>query len=173
MKKVYLYSGIFVLVDDFDSVLLEGRCWVWNRGRKCVQAQVWDTKLARMRTVLLHRLIMNAPPGLQVDHINGNQLDNRRCNLRLCTNLQNSYNFQKYKTKQKPTSVYKGVSFDLLSEKWRARINVGGKTIYLGRFTTETEAARVRDLAAIEYHGMFANLNFPQVSKESQISQVG
>lgn len=87
----------------------------------------------------IHRLIMDAKPGEIVDHINGNPLDNRRCNLRITTSLVNNQNARK--RKDGVTSKYKGVSLGRWG-KWIAQIQVNGKNKSLGNFKTEDEAAR-------------------------------
>lgn len=114
-------------------------------------------KINGQRTYL-HRRIMNAPEGMQVDHINGNRLDNRRCNLRLVTSRQNCMNNggQKHKT-----SKYVGVCWFPDCSKWRAVIVYNRKQYHLGLFDSEEEAARVRDAKAIELFGEYARLNFP------------
>ena len=81
----------------------------------------------------MHRVIINAPKDMQVDHINGNRLDNRRCNLRLATDGQNMGNS---KIPRHNTSGFKGVSWDKRREQWEAYISKKDKKIHLGRFDT-------------------------------------
>lgn len=112
------------------------------------------------REVRIHNLILDRPPRegkLVVDHINGNVLDNRKCNLRVCTHAENMRNITK--RRKGNTSGYTGVS--KCGKRWAASIGDRGKTIYLGSFGNKEEAARARDLKAIELHGEFASLNFP------------
>jgi len=97
---------------------------------------------------------MNAQTGQQVDHINHNPLDNRRCNLRLCTNGQNTANARKHK--DGITSQFKGVSWDKYAQSWC--VQVQGSRV--GRFKSEMEAARAYDNAARVAFGEFAHLNF-------------
>ena len=103
----------------------------------------------------IHRQIMGLVPEdkRQVDHINGNGLDNRKANLRICTLQENNCNKNKYK---KGTSIYKGVSWNKSREKWRAII----RREHLGFFKTEHEAAKVYDIKAKELFGEYAKLNF-------------
>jgi hypothetical protein len=110
----------------------------------------------RQTTLTLHRLIMDPPKGVHIDHINGNGLDNRKCNLRMCTKSDNAKN---RKLNKNNTSGFKGVS-PTISRKlpWVAQIS--GR--YLGRFDDVIEAAKAYDEAAKELHGEFANLNFPE-----------
>ena len=104
----------------------------------------------------MHREIINAPAGMQIDHINGNGLDNRKANLRLCNNAQNQQNRRK---RSRATSLFKGVGWH--DNRWRARITVNGKQIEIGRFKSEFLAAEAYDQKAIELFSEFANLNFP------------
>lgn len=108
--------------------------------------------------VLMHRLVIGAGKGEIVDHINGNKLDNRRSNLRICNSQQNIVNSKIYKTN---SSGYRGVSWDAGSRKWRAAICVNGKRKYLGVFSNKEDAARCYDMSAITNFGLFATINFP------------
>jgi hypothetical protein len=100
---------------------------------------------------------------LVVDHINRNSLDNRRANLRLATHLENARN--RIKINKKCSSKYKGVCWSKHHKKWQAAINFKRKSIHLGYFDNETEAAECYDDAARKYHGEFACLNFPPPNK--------
>ena len=106
--------------------------------------------------VLMHREIMNAPKGKEVDHKNGNKLDNTRQNLRLCTGQQNKFNTKKPITN---TSGFKGVYRIKNSTKWMAQISFNDKSIYLGMYNTKKEAATVYNNKAMELYGEFACLN--------------
>lgn len=118
------------------------------------------------RLIYLHRFITElTDPKIQADHINGNGLDNRKSNLRICTNAQNCRNRKSPKT-DKSKSIYKGVAWDTANRKWRALITFNYKAIHIGRFDDEEEAARAYDKKARELHGEFAFLNF----KESSIA---
>lgn len=107
--------------------------------------------------VYMHRLIMAAPPGIEVDHRDRTRkLDNRRSNLRLATGRQNQGNAGLAVTN---TSGYRGVS--PLNGRWRAQIRDHGRVRHLGYFDDPAEAARAYDRAAAEVFGAFASLNFP------------
>jgi len=110
--------------------------------------------------VLMHRLLLDAETGLEVDHINGLTLDNRRSNLRICTGQQNVWNKPKFSGAF--SSKFKGVVWDKECDKWRARIRFNDKLISLGRHVDEEDAARAYDKKALELFGPFAKLNFPQ-----------
>jgi hypothetical protein len=108
--------------------------------------------------------LMDAPVGTEVDHINGNTLDNRRSiNLRLSDHRRNSGNRG---PNSNNTSGFKGVSFDKESGKYSANIRDHGKQKKLGRFPTAELAARAYDRAAVEVFGEFAWLNFPAEAKQ-------
>jgi len=109
--------------------------------------------------VKLHRLLITTDK--QVDHKNGNGLDNRKENLREATNLQNSQNKEKqnYKGKKLITSKYKGVWWCKTYKTWVSQIGLNYKRISLGRFKTEIEAAQAYNEAAVKYFGKFARLN--------------
>ena len=111
---------------------------------------------------MLHALIMNTPKGMFTDHINGDPLDNRRSNLRICTVSENNRNAPNHRD---GTSGYKGVCYikDCPSriKRWRAVVNYNKKAFYLGIFATAEEAARAYDAKALELHGEYAYLNFP------------
>ncbi len=105
----------------------------------------------------MHRLILNAPKGVQVDHEDGNGLNNKRRNIRLATNQENARNSQK---QVRRSSKYKGVSLDKRHGTWKSQVSVDGQIIWLGQFKSEVEAAKAYDMAARKMFGKFAKLNF-------------
>lgn len=109
----------------------------------------------RQKTVYLHKMIMDAPSGFQVDHIDGNRKNNNKSNLRICTGHQNVWN----RKKQKGSSKYKGVSWHGWNKTWMAGIRHNNKKIFLGYFKIEEEAARAYDEKAVELFGEFARTN--------------
>ncbi len=162
MKQIPLTRNLFALVDDEDFEQLNQ--WKWYAGVKkngnfCAKrAYQRDNKTY---TVFMHRFVMNAVDGQQVDHIDGNQLNNQKVNLRLCTTSENICNRVKQANN---TSGYKGVSFSTSCKNpWRAMIGVDYRLVYLGSYPSPLEAAQAYDKAAMEYHGAFASLNFPSV----------
>lgn len=105
---------------------------------------------------LLHRLIMDFPEEMQVDHIDGDKLNNQKSNLRVCTNGQNQMNGGAYRNS---SSKFRGVSWEKAQGKWRADIQANKKTKHLGVFESERDAAKAYNEAAKELHGEFARLN--------------
>lgn len=149
-------KGYMALVDDEDYELVSKYNWyVCDRSktRKTLYAEAHDGKNKRLR---MHRLIMGNPDGLFVDHIDGNGMDNRKENLRVCTASQNSMNRAAV---SKNVFGYKGVEKNGKSMRFSARIKVGGVRYYLGSFKTPKEAAEAYNEAAKKHHGEFAKLN--------------
>jgi len=144
------------VVDDDDYAWLSK--WKWCAGAGGPYA-VRTGKLAdgerRGKAILMHREIMRPDDGLQVDHINGNTLDNRRCNLRPCTPTQNAQHITKRKN---PHSRHKGVRKDACGY-WMAHVSNNGRFEYLGYFGSEDEAAAAYNRRATELYGEFADLN--------------
>jgi len=130
-----------------------------RRNPKFTSRRGWEKAGFKEKQLKIHNVILDHDPNksnLIVDHINGNVLDNRKCNLRLCTRAENARNVKKSKSN---TSGYIGVSKE--STKWLACVTLDGKVYRAGRFEDKVEAARARDRKAIELHGEFARLNFP------------
>ncbi len=150
MKTIPLTKGKVALVDDDMFEYLNQ--WEW-RAEKTHYGGYMATRACRMS-----RQIMSCPQGLQVDHINHNTLDNRRCNLRICTRTENKRNG---KIRKDNTSGYKGVREHKHNKKWEASIRFNNRRIYLGRFDSKIEAAKAYDKAARKYFGEFMHLNFP------------
>ena len=153
MKEMILRDGRKTLLDDDDFELFNRNLWGVNSNgyaRRGVGK--------RAKTLLLHRLVIDAPEGMFVDHINCDKLDNRKSNLRLCTSSQNKMNVG---LKSNNTTGYKGVSFRKDRNKYRASIELNGKTFRLGTYTDPVEAAKAYDEAAKRLFGEFARLNFP------------
>lgn len=109
---------------------------------------------------LLHRFLLNNPKGKLVDHRNRRTLDNRRsCSIRIATRSQNAINGR---TRRDSTTGYRGVTPNPSNGTFRARIWIDGKRTTLGFFPNAVDAAKAYDAAALEHHGEFAFLNFPE-----------
>lgn len=153
--QIALPAGHLLLVDEADAHHFIARPWHAIPARDTFYAQAGDDT-----NVLAHRLILNAPKGVLVDHANRNGLDNRRANLRLCNQSQNKANRP---APRNNTSGFKGVS-RARSGRWSARITVDYRARALGTFDTAWEAAEAYNAAALEAWGEFALLNTPKDS---------
>lgn len=153
----YPVNGGYVLIDQADLDLISTHKWsIQDDGRGRQFALATSRATGKKRSVRMHRLILDAPEGVQVDHANGNTLDNRRSNLRLASAGDN----QRNKDEAESESGYKGVH---RKERggWEASICVDNRNQSLGRFSSAAEAALVRDIASLEHHGDFASTNYP------------
>jgi hypothetical protein len=148
----------WALIDDEDFDLVNQYKWFLHQKGYVDANAIVNGKRTRIK---LHRLIMNFPKGKQIDHINGNKLDNRKSNLRICGNSNNQMNVKKKATySNKPTSsIYKGVSYKKKNNKWQAYITKDQKRIYIGYFVNEKDAALAYNKKAMELFGEYANLN--------------
>lgn len=153
MKKIELVgkygTGKFALVEDEDYKLV-------NKYRWRINAYGYAETKVKKKSIYMHRLIMNAEKGMEVDHINHEKLDNQKTNLRLCTHQQNQHNL---KPQKNGSSQYKGVRWHKGNKSWQSKISYDGKTYYLGYFPTEAQAAHAYNLKATELFGEFAFLN--------------
>lgn len=155
MKTIPLTQGYFTKVDDEDYEHLASVRWCAGIMKGQVRAiRNTPSNNGERKTLFMSRIILNAPKGKYVDHINGDSLDNRKRNLRFCTLSQNSMN-RKIRIDNK--SGYKGVY--LKDKKWASSIRVNGKLIFLGSFITKKDAAIAYNLAAKKYQGKFSKLN--------------
>jgi len=150
------HGEFIVLIDDGATKILSHK-WGVTKNISGFYAVRSDYSTGKKKTVILHRCITNCPRGKVVDHKNGNTLDNRKSNLRICTIAENSKNQKK--TYNGKTSVYKGVYLKNKRNKYVAEICANRVKHHLGYFETEIEAAEAYNTAAIQYHGEFANLN--------------
>lgn len=150
MKQIPLVnSEKLLIVDDALYPELVKHRWSLQSGG---YVRTW----VGIKMIYIHRMVTGVEKGKYVDHINGDKLDNRKQNLRICTQSENLANSKKRKN---TSSIYKGVNWDESRGKFLARIGVNGTGINLGRFDTDVEAAQAYNDAAIKYYGEFANLN--------------
>lgn len=159
MKEMLLTQGKVALLDDEDFERLSK--WKWFarslKGRGWYAGRNIHRPGMSPRMVYLHREVLRAGPGEEVDHINGDGLDNRKANLRLCAHAENIRN--KAKTEKAKTSRYKGVYFDRSRGRWAAQVMLDRRTVFAKRFDTELQAALAYNEAAVRFHGAFALLN--------------
>lgn len=177
--RIPLAAGFHALVspEDFERV----DAYTWHLKRKTdkptelyaqTRIRLGRGRKAPKQTLLMHRFILGAERGQQVDHINGNPLDNRRENLRIVSNSQNQQNIRHSKNQKR--GGFKGVYWHKASGKWMASIGSGplkpnGKRarVYLGLFTEPADAARAYDRMAREHFGPYAATNFPANDQEA------
>jgi hypothetical protein len=162
--EVPLTQGKVALIDECDWETVAPYKWQHSSG----YAAFVRNRKSGVISLRMHRLIMGAKPGQVVDHRNGDGLDNRRENLRICTTRRNSENRAQYVATKRSIGGYLGVYKHKNSGLWVARIHAGEinsegerRGISLRTFATAEEAARMYDAAAVHYFGEFAALNFP------------
>ena len=156
MKQIPLTQGKFAIVDDEDFERVNQ--FKWYAHKNCNTYYADRSVNDNLSSVSMHRFILDTPTDMQTDHINGDGLDNRRANLRICTHAEN----QRNRSRQSINTVgFKGVYPDRAG-RVRALIMRDGKQIYLGSFLDPISAAHAYDSAAQKYHGDFAQLNFTE-----------
>lgn len=155
MKTITTRSGHEILIDDEDFDKVKHITWGVLRAKQTNYACGRNKGVAckDKKMYLIHRIIMDAPDGIFVDHIDRNGLNNQKSNLRICTNAQNLWNRKATHGKSK----YKGVC--LTGKSWFARVCKNGEKFYIGSFKTEELAALAYNAAATELFGEFARLN--------------
>jgi len=150
VDTIYLTRGKESIIDkeDYDRV----NKYMWHTGNHGYASHKNNSE-----SLLLHRFIMSPKEGEYVDHINGNKLDNRKVNLRICSNSENAMHRVNLQSNNK--SGYQGVHFDKSRGKWMSYIKVDNKRIGLGRFNAKEEAIKVRKDAETKYFGEFKPLD--------------
>jgi hypothetical protein len=165
MITIPLTQGLVAEVDN-DCAWL--RQWRWHASghhpRTGLRYAQRSMRVGGKKIIIyMHRVILNAPDGAKVDHADGDGLNNRWANLRLCNHAQNIANANR----PLGTSGYRGVTYAKRSGNWAAQITTNGSPRRgLGRFSTAADAARAYDDAAFAAWGAFARLNFPRDPRE-------
>lgn len=170
--KIQLTQGKFAIIDEEDWERVNQYKWYAKRGTQTWYAARTESKRVnkiRDKTIRLHQFLMNCPRDKEVDHINGDGLDCRKKNMRICTRLENGKNQRMPKNN---TIGYKGIGNE--GNKyipWVAQIFANGRLYKSRGFKTIKEAAIEYDRLALKYHGEFARLNFPltKINKTSTI----
>lgn len=163
IKFIKMTKGHYAIVDADNYERFNNMYWhtIVGRGKNAYAQTRIDGK-----HVLMHRLILNAAKGEYCDHIDHDGTNNMRANLRICSNAENVRN---RRIDKRNKTGFKGVTLDKttsLRKRYRASIVVNRKTMWLGRYATAIEAAKVYDLAALKYFGDFAMFNFPEEMHE-------
>ena len=149
MIKVELSKGKAAKIDDDDLEKVSFCSWNFDR---YARANVWLKDEKKYKVIYMHRIIANAPQGMDVDHINGDKLDNRKENLRVCTRSENLHNLR---GKSRSKSGLRGAYRELNRGKgcrWFSQMSVRGKMHHLGRFDTAEEAHEAYQKAHKEHY---------------------
>jgi hypothetical protein len=168
MIIITLTQGKTAIIDDIDAEKAKGFKWHAQKAGQTWYAASW-TRIGHIgkkwgiarkaEYISLHRLIMECPPEKEIDHIDGDGLNCRRDNLRICTRTRNAQHALRAKLGK---ARFRGVSFlgnVYRAKPWQARIGVNGKFIHLGCFQTAKEAAIAYNTASFKYHGEFGIRN--------------
>lgn len=157
MKEIALTQGMAALVDDEDYEYLSQFKWqVMVRSYTSYAVRcLW--KEGKQYASYMHRELMNNPKGLQIDHIDGNGLNNQKSNLRLCTTSQNQMNSKPRKNTQ---SGFKGVRWNRSNKKWESSLRINGENKYLGLYSQKEKAAIAYDNAAKQFFKEFSRTNY-------------
>lgn len=153
----------FAMVDDEDFDSLSK--YKWRAKENCrtfyadrpTKPSKKQGKVRKQSKVQMHRSILSAPRGMEVDHIDGDGLNNQKSNLRLCTKSQNQHN----RRPQCNKSGFKGVVWHKRNKRWQSQLMLEGRYVYLGTYFCLIKAAKAYDEGANKHFGKFARLNFP------------
>jgi hypothetical protein len=152
--ELSLTQGQVAYIDDEDYERCKNNKW---HAFLSATGRFYAARTVHDRKQYLHHFLLGYLNGLEIDHIDGNPLNNRKANLRFVTHQQNHMNRL---PRRNTTSKYKGVHFHKKSNRWRAAIKKDGKYIEIGTFKKEDDAARCYDLVAKKLFGEFCRLNF-------------
>lgn len=156
--QIALTQGQVATIDAEDFEMISQYKWCANKRKHRWYAvgYVRGSSKTKAKLVYMHRLIAKAETGYDVDHIDGNGLNNTKSNLRSATRSQNMQNERNLRG---GTSIYKGVYFNAKRNRWIVEMKIETKKKHIGQFKTELEAARAYNLNALKHYGEFARLN--------------
>lgn len=160
MRKIELTRGAFALVDDEDYARIAKSSWAYNPQGVGYAVRKGNKRRGEPRTVQMHREVLHAPCGVQIDHINGNGLDNRKSNLRYANTQKNAFN--RGKPNVPCSSQYKGVYRRHNSPTWKAHIKYNARHVELGSFGSEELAAAAYNFAAKVMFGEYRRENMQE-----------
>lgn len=169
MIKINL-KGHELIFDEVTYEHYKKRNWFVENARGCLYLRwhgITGGRGGKQFRIHFHREVLDLKdPNLVVDHINGNSLDNRLCNLRICKQKDNMQNM-KYRNSPNRTSKYLGVYYNKRNNNWRSTFRFNGKQIEVGSFKTEIEAAKAYNEAALFHKGEFARQNIINEDEKS------
>jgi hypothetical protein len=152
MKIIELTQGKTAICDDEDYDRLIKHGWVYQPGRF---GEEYARACIKQKGILMHRFILNPPKYMEIDHVNGNGLDNRKCNIRICTHAENMRN---RKNQSNNTSGHKGVHWDKQKNKWLVYAGKNNKRYYGGTYENIVDACSAQDKLSIKLYGEFARI---------------
>lgn len=166
MKNIALSRGYVAIIDDEDFEKVSQYKWhasqhekkIYAKRKRWIPDESITTKQGKYvkkgyyKTIALHRVILDAPDDMEVDHINGNPLDCRKINLRVCSHEQNMWNL---KGRSDSKSGYRGITWDKQTQKWRATLTYKKQFINIGRFDNLDDAIKAHQEKAKELFGEF------------------
>jgi len=164
-REIPLTQGQVALVDESDYDLLNQWKWCVKKDRNTYYAMRGVERNGKSKSIMMHRLILGLKKNdsTQADHVDGNGLNNRRSNLRVCTNQQNQFN-QRHQIGK--SSKYKGVCWNKKDKIWTAQIRKDQKSYHLGSFRNERDGALAYNKKAKEFFGEYAQINTLQALSE-------
>lgn len=152
-REIVLTRGAVAIIDEKDYEEVSKFKWCYD-GRYASRG-LYDRSTKKRSMQRLHTFLMNTPKGMNVDHINGNKLDNRRSNLRICSHNQNLWNYGKHRDNG---TGYKGVILDKRYSRYQARIQVNKITYSSPWFDTPEEAHKAYKQLSKTHHGEYSNV---------------
>jgi hypothetical protein len=165
VKEIQLSKGKVALVDDEDFEYLSQWKWFYHNKGYAARNKNTGNRVGR-GSYLMHKVIMNTPDGMETDHINGDKVDNRKSNLRICSKSENIMNS---KIRKDNTSGYKGVCWHIGHKKYCVSICKDKKIRHVGYYEKISDAVLAYNNAAIELFGEYARLNnVVQAIKDSE-----